>query len=381
MTTQMALADATTGDATGLVRRLEHHLAALETRRGQLVTNIARQHEEIDRARTQLGQPFARHDELVDTRRRMRAVSAAVDAIADLDSVPVNTTGAPAVPVTLDDAWMPDQVRDSLTDDERTWLTNRLHRVANAETLQAAARAQDDVAAFAGTFDKALTAMLGDPDQPNLSVAIFLKCDDPDWRTSLFNAARQAVHDTVRATPVPTPNTGTTGIDSDRPRSDSPGPPQIVLTDDEIRTLVPKLAAALTRDEKIWLNQATNHLWAQPDLRAVAQANDPARFAQLFGPAITAQVVDAPGRLAELATGADDLAAELRAVIQHVVYIRIRTEPEPPAATVPVSDAAKVAAVVATAFPSATTATPSPTPPSATASRGTAPATEPEPTR
>ncbi|MGK5673320.1 hypothetical protein ACSNOB_10815 [Micromonospora sp. URMC 106] len=44
----------------------------------------------------------------------MRAVSAAVDAIADVDSVPVNTAAAPAVPVTLDEAWMPDQVRDSL---------------------------------------------------------------------------------------------------------------------------------------------------------------------------------------------------------------------------------------------------------------------------
>ncbi|MEV5446861.1 hypothetical protein AB0N23_30595, partial [Streptomyces sp. NPDC052644] len=189
MTTQPSLTDATTGDATGLIRRLEHHLASLETRRGQLVVNIAGQREEIERARAQLGQPFARHDELVSTRSRMRAVSAAVDAIADLDSVPVSTATAPAVPVTLDDTWMPDQVRDSLTDDERTWLNARIDRVANAGTVQAAARAQDDVAAFAATFDRALTTMLGDPNEPNLSVAIFLKCDDSDWRASLFNAA------------------------------------------------------------------------------------------------------------------------------------------------------------------------------------------------
>ncbi|SCF05027.1 hypothetical protein [Micromonospora chokoriensis] len=65
--------------------------------------------------------------------------------------------------------------------------------------LQGAARAQDDVAAFAVTFDKALTAMLGDPNEPGLSVAIFLKCDDSGWRTSSCNAARQAVHDAVWA--------------------------------------------------------------------------------------------------------------------------------------------------------------------------------------
>lgn len=217
MTTRASLTDATTGDATGLIRRLEHHLTSLETRRGQLVSGIADQHAEIERARTQLGQPFARHTELVDTRRRMRAVSAAVDAIADLDSVPVNTATEPATPVTLNDTWMPGQIRDSLTDDEHTWLTTRINRVANAGTLQAAARTHDDPAAFAAPFDKALTTMLGDPNEPNLSVAIFLKCDDPDWRERLFTAARQAVHDTIRATPTPTPDTTTGSPEADRP--------------------------------------------------------------------------------------------------------------------------------------------------------------------
>ncbi|MEV4773081.1 DEAD/DEAH box helicase family protein [Micromonospora humida] len=378
MTTQLSLTDATTGDATGLIRRLEHHLASLETRRGQLVANIAGQREEIERARAQLGQPFARHDELVRTRRRMRAVSAAVDAIADLDSVPVSTTTAPAVPVTLDDTWMPDQVRDSLTDDEHAWLNARIDLVANAGTVQAAARAQDDVAAFAATFDRALTTMLGDPNEPNLSVAIFLRCDDPDWRASLFNAARQAVHHMIRATPAPTAGTAPA---SPRPdRSDPSEAPRVLLTDDEIRTRVPALAAALTRDERIWLNQATTRLCTNPDLNAAAQAGDMDRFAQTFSPAITAQLADAPARLAELAAAGDHLVDDLRTVIQHYVYAKTRTEPEPPANPTPAHAAAAVTSI---AFPSATAASTSPTarPTASSVARRPSPTVGPESAR
>jgi N12 class adenine-specific DNA methylase len=383
MTNQLSLADATSGDPTGLIRRLEHHLAALESRRGQLVANIAGQREEIERAHAQLAQPFGRHDELVDTRRRMRAVTAAVDAVADLDSVPVHSATAPGVPVTLDEGWMPDQVRDSLTDDERAWLATRVHRVANAGTLQAAARDQDDVAAFADVFDKALTAMLGDPNEPNLSVAIFLKCDDSDWRANLFDAARRAVHDAVRAAPPPAAGSGPPQVDADRP---GPGPaatPTVVLSEEEIRARVPQLAAALTRDERIWLNQATARLCEDPGLRAVALAEDPDRFVQVFGPAITEQLADAPERLAGLAADGDGLVDDLRIVIRHYVYAKARAEPEPEAAAgpAPASGAAAAAAVAATAFPAATTATPAPAHAGRPPARGAPMTSEPEPAR
>ncbi|WP_217706116.1 hypothetical protein [Verrucosispora sp. NA02020] len=187
-------------------------------------------------------------------------------------------------------------------------------------------------------------------------------------------AARQAVHDTIRATPALATGTGTTGADADRPGPDPAAPPRVVLTDDEIRTLVPKLAAALTRDERIWLNQATARLCAQPDLRAVAQTDDPDRFAQVFSPAITAQLADAPARLAELAAAGDGLVNELRTLIQHYVYTKTRTETESPAKPAPADDAAKAAAVAALAFRSTTAPAATSASASTPAARGTGPA-------
>ncbi|MDG4785404.1 hypothetical protein O7626_05560 [Micromonospora sp. WMMD1102] len=218
--------------------------------------------------------------------------------------------------------------------------------------------------------------MLGDPDQPSLSVAIFLKCDDADWRASMFNAARHAVHDTIRATPPPAAGAGPAPASADRSDPDPAATPTVVLTDDEIKARVPTLAAALTRDERAWLNQATTRLCEDSDLGAAAQAGNPASFAEVFGPAITAQLVNAPARLAALAVDGNDLVDELRAVIQHYVYTKAR-EPAP------ASDAATAAAVAATAFPSTTTAAPPPaSAASATAAtRGPAPAAEPEPAR
>jgi N12 class adenine-specific DNA methylase len=287
MNTVLPLTDATTGDATGLIRRLEHHLAALEGRRGQLVANIARQREEIERAHTQLGQPFARHDELVDTRHRMRAVSAAVDAIADLDSVPVSTATEPSVPVTLDESWMPEQVRNSLTDDERTWLTTRIHRVANAGTLQGVARAQDDVATFGVTFDKALTSMLGDPNEPSLSVAIFLKCDAPDWRSSLFNAARQAVHGTVRATPPPSPTPPPSAqptVAANQHQAATPLTPAAIL-------------AATTQEDRALLDACTRQAVRVEQVQAAARNGDEAALSAAFSAAFSAALTTAIGQL------------------------------------------------------------------------------------
>ncbi|WP_433121983.1 DEAD/DEAH box helicase family protein [Micromonospora sp. CA-246542] len=339
MNTVLSLTDATTGDATGLIRRLEHHLAVLESRRGQLVANIARQREEIERAHTQLGQPFARHDELVDTRQRMRAVSAAVDAIADLDSVPVNTAAAPAVPVALDDAWMPEQVRDSLTDDERTWLATRVHRVANAGTLQGAARAQDDIATFAVTFDKVLTAMLGDPNEPGLSVAIFLKCDDPGWRASFFNAARQAVHDAVRATPPPSP--------------DSPPSAQPTVAANQQQAATPltpaEIVAATTQQDRALLDACSAQAVRAEQVQAAARAGDEAAFGAAFGAALTTAIgqLDDPADVVRLVELHGNEA--FRAGLTNLVWTKL-TPRQPGGSGEATSRPATAAAVAATAF-------------------------------
>ncbi|GAA2224127.1 helicase-related protein [Micromonospora olivasterospora] len=344
MSTKMSLTEATTGDATGLVRRLEHHLASLESRRGQIVANIANQREEIERAHTQLGQPFARHDELIETRRRMRAVSAAVDAIADLDSVPVNTPAEPAVPVSLDDDWMPAQIRESLTDDERTWLTARIDRVANAGTLQAAARAQEDVAAFAVTFDKALTAMLGDPNEPNLSVAIFLKCDDVDWRASMFNAARQAVHDLVRATPAPVAGTAPANPGAARPEPNS----------GQISPLEPAAIIAVTTPaDRSLLDACTRQALRVDAVQAAARAGDETAFTATFASAMTSAIgqLDDAGDVARLADLHGDQA--FRQGLTKLVWSKLtprRAEPPCSADARPVN----AAAVAATAFMPAT---------------------------
>jgi hypothetical protein len=95
-------------------------------------------------------------------------------------------------------------------------------------------------------LDKALAAMLGDPNEPNL-LAIFFKCDEAAWRASLFNAAHRTVHDSGRATPPPAGGAAP-------PAGGLAATPTVVLTQDEIRAQVPKLAAALTRDERIWPN-------------------------------------------------------------------------------------------------------------------------------
>lgn len=295
--TTIKLTAAVQGDPTGLVRRLENQLAELETNRATVARYITQQQDEIARATEQLDQPFPRRDELLDTRRRLRAINAVIDLQAEPPSA---APAPPAVPVSVGD-WLPADVRAALDADEQTWIEQRVQKVAGDGRVQAAARDStgDD---FLAPFDKALTAALGDPANPHMAVAVLLKCDDPALRLALYTAAAQAVHHAVRSAPPP-PGSGTSGVDA--VRTPQPGPSidrgETVRSSPSdrivpaVKPLSPKgLIAATSPEERVALDALTKQALGAATVQDAIGDNDPARFAAAFTTAAAAAIAELP---------------------------------------------------------------------------------------
>ncbi|PWU52775.1 helicase [Micromonospora sp. S4605] len=290
--TTIGLTSALEGDPTGLVRRLENQLADLDSTRATVQARIAGQQEEIARATEQLDQPFPRRDELLDTRRRLRAINAVIDLMAD--TTPPPSAAPPAVPVTVDN-WMPTDLCDSLTPDEQAWLERRVQHVAGGGAVQDSARTSD-LAAFSAPFDKALTHALADPGNTEMAVAVMLKCDDPAWRRALYSAAERAVHQAVRDAPPPpslsaTPTATPTVAAGQHQPADPLTPAEIV--------------AATTPEDRALLDACSKQAFRADDVQAAIHAHDQVAFATAYGTAMTTAIseVDDPAavvRLAEL---------------------------------------------------------------------------------
>ena len=276
----MDLTKAVQGDPTGIVRRLENHLAELDSARTVVERRIADQEKEIALAREQLGQPFGQRDELVAARTQLRAIDAVIDLIAD--ETPASA-GPPTVAVTVGD-WMSATVRDSLTAEEQTWLDQRVQAAAAGGALQHAAR-NEDLETFAATFDKALTRALGDPGNPHLAVAVMLKCDDAAWRESVYAAAAPAVHAAVRATAEPA---ATTPADGAGPSVAASSAPVVPLSAKEI-------AVQTSLAERDLLNRLTQQAMQDAPVQQAVLADDQQAFAPVFAAALQAAIVDQAG--------------------------------------------------------------------------------------
>ncbi|MFG1892121.1 helicase-related protein [Micromonospora sp. NPDC049051] len=368
--TTISLTAAIEGDPTGLVRRLENQLTDLDSARDTVQTRIAQQQDEINRAVEQLDQPFPRRAELLDTRRRLRAINAVIDLMAAPPPPPPSSP--PAVPVTVTD-WMPASVREGLTPDEQSWLERRVQNVASDRAVQQAARTTD-LPAFAATFDTALNHALADPGNTEMAVAVMLRCDEPDWRHALYSAAGQAVHQVVRAAPPPAP----TALTAPPQRDVGPDQPQ------PVDPMTPAaIVAATTRADRALLDACTRQAVRVDQVQAAARAGDEAAFTAAFATAMATTIgqLDDPadvGRLTEL-HGND----AFRDGLAQLVWSKLTPLAGVDQDTVPDSRPADAAAVVATAFPSATTAVPSPasTRPAASAAHSPAPTAEPESAR
>ncbi|MFG3423420.1 helicase-related protein [Micromonospora sp. NPDC048063] len=290
--TTISLTAAVEGDPTGLVRRLENQLTDLDSTRATVQARIAQQQEEIDRATEQLDQPFPRRAELLDTRRRLRAINAVIDLMAA--PPPPTPTAPPAVPVIVTD-WMPTDLREGLTPDEQSWLDRRVQIVAGDRAVQQAARTTD-LPTFAATFDTALSHALADPGNTEMAVAVMLKCDDPAWRRALYTAAGQAVHQAVRdAPPPPSPSAAPTVTPTAAAEQHQPADP---LTPAEI-------VAATTPEDRALLDACSKQAFRVDDVQAAIHAHDQVAFATAYASAMTTAIseVDNPDavvRLAEL---------------------------------------------------------------------------------
>ncbi|WP_433458506.1 hypothetical protein [Micromonospora sp. CA-248212] len=273
--TTIGLTSAVEGDPTGLVRRLENQLTDLDATRTTVQARIAGQHEEIARATEQLDQPFPGRDELLDTRRRLRAINAVIDLMADTTPP---SSGPPAVPVNVDH-WMPTDLRDSLTPDEQTWLDRRMQHVPSGGAVQDAART-NDLADFTAPFDKALTHALADPGNTELAVAVMLKCDEPAWRQALYSAAGQAVHQAVRDTPPPGSAAGPSTQRDSRPDQS-----------EVIRPLASAaIVAATTPADRALLDACTQQALRVDAVQAAARAGDQTAFSATFAAAMTTAI-------------------------------------------------------------------------------------------
>ncbi|RAO03070.1 helicase [Micromonospora noduli] len=341
--TTVGFTAAVEGDPTGLVRRLENQLADLDGARATVQARIASQQQEIARATEQLDQPFPRRDELLDARRRLRAINAVMDLMAH---PPQPASAAPpAVPVTVAE-WMPAEVRESLTPDEQTWLDRRIQHVAADRVVQDAARTTN-LPAFAAPFDKALTHALADPGNPEMAVAVMLRCDDPAWRQQLYTVAGQAVHKAVHDAPPP-PSTPAVPVEH---RSE-PDQPQVV------DPLAPAaIVAATTQHDRALLDACGKEAVRVDQVQAAARAGDEAAFGPAFAAAMTTAIgqLDDPADVARLADLHGDEA--FRAGLAHLVWTKLIPVPTSQA-RVSDSRTADAAAVAATAFVPITRAVP-----------------------
>ncbi|WP_165942567.1 helicase-related protein [Micromonospora sp. KC721] len=365
--TTISLTAAVEGDPTGLVRRLENQLTDLDSTRATVQARIAQQQEEIDRAVEQLDQPFPRRAELLDTRRRLRAINAVIDLMAA--PPPPTPSAPPTVPVTVTD-WMPASVREGLTPDEQSWLERRVQNVAGDRAVQEAARTTD-LPIFAATFDTVLSHALADPGNTEMAVAVMLRCDEPDWRHALYSAAGQAVHQVVRAAPPPAPTAPPQrGVEPDQPQAVSPMTPAAIV-------------AATTQADRALLDACTRQAVRVDHVQAAARSGDEAAFATAFTTAMTTAIgqLDDPADVERLSELHGNEA--FRGGMAQLVWSKLTPLPRVEQGTVSESRPADAAAVAATAFPSATTAVPTPasTRPPASVTYGSAPAAEPESAR
>lgn len=349
--TTIGLTSAVEGDPTGLVRRLENQLTDLDNTRATVQARIAQQQQEIDRATEQLDQPFPRRDELLDARRRLRAINAVIDLMADSTPSP---PAPPAAPVTVVD-WMPPDLRDSLTPDEQAWLDRRVQRVAGDGTVQDVARTAD-LAAFAAPFDTALTRALADPGNPEMAVAVMLKCDDPAWRQALYTTAGQAVHQAVRDAPPPAAAAAAQAADhSVDTLTVAPMSPEAIV-------------AATTPTDRALLDACSKQALRVDQVQAAVHTGDEIAFTAAFAAAMTAAIgqLDNPSDVVRLAELHGDEA--FRAGLANLVWDKLaplpRAEQRGALAAGPV-DAAAVAAkafvpLARTGSPSASAAAPPP---------------------
>lgn len=341
--TTIGLTSAVEGDPTGLVRRLENQLTDLDSTRATVQARIAGQHEEIARATEQLDQPFPRRDELLDTRRRLRAINAVIDLMAD--TTPPPSGAPPAVPVTVDN-WMPTELRDSLTPDEQAWLDRRVQHIASGGAVQDAARTSD-LATFSAPFDKALTHALADPGNTEMAVAVMLKCDDPAWRQALYSAAGQAVHQAVRATPPPASAAGSAtqrGSEADQSKAVTPLAPAAII-------------AATTPADRALLDTCTQQALRVDAVQAAARADDQTAFSTTFAAAMTTAIaqLDDPADVVRLADLHGDQA--FREGLTNLVWDKLTPIPAAERRAVPSAtvDAASVAAKAFLPTPRAST--------------------------
>ncbi|WP_327029887.1 hypothetical protein OG989_05625 [Micromonospora sp. NBC_01740] len=368
--TTISLTAAIEGDPTGLVRRLENQLTDLDSTRDTVQARIAQQQDEIDRAVEQLDQPFPRRAELLDTRRRLRAINAVIDLMAA--PPPPTPSVPPAVPVTVTD-WMPADLREGLTPDEQSWLERRVQNVAGDRAVQQAARTTD-LPTFAAAFDTALSHALADPGSTEMAVAVMLRCDEPDWRHALYSAAGQAVHQVVRAALPPAPAASTAppqrDVEPDQPQPVSPMTPAAIV-------------AATTQADRALLDACTRQAVRVDHVQTAARSGDEAAFAAAFTTAMTTAIgqLDDPADVERLTELHGNEA--FRDGLAQLVWSKLTPLPHVDQDTVPDSRPADAAAVAATAFPTATTAVPTAasTRSAASAVHRPAPTAEPESAR
>ena len=79
-------------DPVGLITRLEHRLAELETRKTTALADIEHARRQITHARSSIGQPFPHAAELAAARERVRDIDDALDRMARQDP---GRTGTP----------------------------------------------------------------------------------------------------------------------------------------------------------------------------------------------------------------------------------------------------------------------------------------------
>jgi hypothetical protein len=372
--TVVSVTAAVNGDPTGLVRRLEHQLADLETNRAAVEGRIDAQREEITRAGAQLAQPFARHGDLQDVRRKLRAVNAVIGLLAE----PIVAPGVSpsAVEVTVPAGWLLEDLRADLPPDQQTWLERRVQRVAGNGTVQVAARGED-TAAYTAVFDKALTAAMADPSDTQMAVAVFLRCDDPVWRQRLYSAAGEAVTTAVRAVPPPDPA-------STAPRAEAPSAAAEAAAVAAAAVPAParagmsaaELAAATTPEQRTARDACSKQAMRSAAVREAAVHGDLAAFTIAFTQAFDAAVVEANRAVGEaLAPLQADPA--FRAGLTYLVWTRwvpaSRAVPAPGETTV--TGPAAAAAIVAQAFPAQQAASAAATSSSAEATPATVAAT------
>ena len=72
-------------DPVGLVTRLEHRLAELETRKAKALADIEYARRQITHARSSIGQPFPHATALTAARDRVREIDAQLDRMAHQD--------------------------------------------------------------------------------------------------------------------------------------------------------------------------------------------------------------------------------------------------------------------------------------------------------